>query len=229
MKKLNHPLQAVFFDLDGTLIDTAPDLSFAIDETLNQFGRKPIPFQELRQHLNSTQAILQLGFQIDESDSSYPSIQKTFLSLYLENLTRETLLFPGMEQVLDYLDLQKISWGIVTNKPFILTEPILKHFKLLERSSCVIAGDTLAVRKPHPDPLLHACKLSNISPENAVYVGDNEIDILTAKAAGIFSIGVQYGYHALSNPPEKWDADLLVASSDELMSWLASDKDLVST
>jgi 2-phosphoglycolate phosphatase len=214
------PIQAIFFDLDGTLLDTAPDLWSALNQTLQTFDRTPIPFDGLLAHLYSSQAIIQFGFQTDETAPEYPKMLHTFLEIYEQSMAENTQLFPGMEQVLAYLDTEQIPWGVVTNKPKFLAEPLLKHFKLFERSKCVISGDSLPFKKPHPEPLYHACKTLGVECQKSVYIGDSEIDILTAKAAGLYSISVLYGYHSEANPPQKWNSDLLITKPSEIVDWL---------
>lgn len=213
-------IQAVFFDLDGTLLDTAPDLCAALNSTLQQFDRAPVTLEILRPYLYSSKAIIHCGFQLDETHTQYQLILETFLNIYQHCSTAKTNLFPGMDSLLHYLDHQKIHWGVVTNKPKFLTEPLLAHFNLSERSKCIISGDSLPFKKPHPLPLTHACELVNVDPKHAVYIGDNQIDILAAKSAGLYSIAVTYGYHSKENAPENWEADYLITNPMELINWL---------
>ena len=210
--------QAIFFDLDGTLLDTAPDLYTAMLATLSEMGRDLISFEVFRPHVHTgTTSMIKGSLHIEESDPLFPSIRQIFLDHYQSMLHRETDFFPGMASVLAYLDEQHIPWGIVTNKPSFLTNPLLASFGLDKRSQCIISGDTLPEKKPHPSPLLHACKLTAVSPEKAVYIGDTPSDVVAAKAAGMGAIAVVYGYHDPNSQPESWGADHLIEEPLKLL------------
>ncbi len=215
MKNNNH---AVFFDLDGTLLDTAPDLYAAMLDTLKQMGHDTVSFEHFRPHVHTgTASMIKGSLGIDETNPEFSKIRQIFLDYYKNQIHKETDYFPGMSTVLEHLDQQKIPWGIVTNKPAFLTDPLIESFDLLKRSQCVISGDTLPRRKPYPDPLLHACKLVNIIPQHSVYIGDTENDIIAATAAGMQSVAVLYGYHDPNSPPNTWGADHLVEKPLQLV------------
>ncbi len=218
---MKNNIHAVFFDLDGTLLDTAPDLYTAMLETLAHFGHESISFKNFRPQVHAgTKGMVLASFSIDETHPDYATIRETFLKRYQQRLTEKTQFFSGIPKVLDYLDTHKIPWGIVTNKPAYLTEPLLKHFKINKRSQCIVSGDTLTNKKPHPEPLLHACQLLQVSPKQAVYVGDTEIDVQATKAAGMIAIAVCYGYHKSDSQPEAWGADYMIESALELLTYL---------
>lgn len=214
-------IQAVFFDLDGTLLDTAPDLAYALNQVLKKRGLNPVPLSKFRFHIyGGGPTMIQFGFGIDSSHEKYESIHNEFLEIYMRTLTMKTQLFSGMDKVLNFLDQHSLPWGIVTNKPAWLTEPILSHFGLGERCRCVISGDTLMFKKPHPQPLLHACQLANVNPIHCAYIGDTHDDIIASKAANMFAVGVTYGYHPEQSQPQNWGADKLVESPLEILNWL---------
>jgi len=219
---MKNVCDAIFFDLDGTLLDTAPDLYRAMLATLSQLGRKAITFEQFRPHVHTgTTSMLTSSLDISEEDPEFQKIREIFLKNYQNFLNKDTDYFPGMSKVLDSLDQQKIPWGIVTNKPSFLTEPLLVSFGLKKRSRCIISGDTLPEKKPNPTPLLHACKITQIAPKNAAYVGDTENDILAAKAAEMISIAVLYGYHEKSSQPDDWGADHLIKKPLQILDVLS--------
>lgn len=215
----NRPIKAVFFDLDGTLLDTAPDLADACNALLAEYQRPPIPLTEFREWIHGgAMRMVCESFQIRTEHPDYPTIKAALLQNYQKRLTQKTRLFPGIKQVLRYLETAQIPWGIVTNKHAYLTQPLLNHFELTERCCCIISGDTLPTAKPHPAPLLHACELMHILPQDSVYVGDTLGDIQAAQAAHMRSIAVSYGYRPTGSKIEEWGADAYVASPDALLS-----------
>jgi len=218
---MTNKIKTIFFDLDGTLMDTAPDLHAAMLETLSHYEKSSIPFHRFRPHVHTgTQKMIFASFSLDASHPDYSGIEQTFLDHYSKKMTEKTELFPGMSNVLDRLDETQTPWGIVTSKPAWLTEPLLAYFQLDKRSKCVISGDTLEKVKPHPAPLLHACRITKTLPREAIYVGDTHDDIKAAKAAGMRAIAALYGYReALSNPAE-WEADLMIESPLEILEYL---------
>ncbi len=213
--------EAIFFDLDGTLFDTAPDLAFALNEVLQQHQKATVTVDALRPHAGTgSRSMIQFGFNIDEQDAGYEQIKTQFLNCYAKNLLQETEPYPGMLDVLDYLDQHQIPWGIVTNKPEWLTLPLLEHYQLHQRSRCLVAGDTLAQRKPHPAPLHHACKLTQTNASNCIYIGDTETDMQAAKAAEMFAILALYGYQPPNAKPDTWHSDFSIQAPRDLLAWV---------
>jgi len=214
---------AIFFDLDGTLLDTAPDLHTAMLVTLEQLGKDTISFEQFRPHIHTgTKSMLMASLNLSEEDPEFLTIRDIFLGHYRHFLNEKTDYFPGMENVLTVLDQEQIPWGIVTNKPGFLTDPLLVSFGLDKRSHCIISGDTLPKRKPHPAPLLYACELTSTQPQNSFYVGDTQNDVIAAKAAGMTAIAVLYGYHDPSTQPETWGADHLIENSLKILEILSN-------
>ena len=213
--------KAVFFDLDGTLLDTARDFAYAINLLLQREKMPALNFDLFRKEVyGESRRMISFAFNMTESNPAFENIRQDFLHTYHQNSTQHTVFFPGMELLLDSLDEKKIPWGIVTSKPTWLTQPILKHFEFDKRAACIVMGDTLTKIKPDPAPLFYACERAIISPENAVYVGDLETDIIAAKAAGMKSIGVTYGYHPPETDFSKWNADLIAQSPNEIIAWI---------
>jgi 2-phosphoglycolate phosphatase len=220
---MSTDLQAIFFDLDGTLFDTAPDIADALNVLLKKYNRSPAPFETIRPVIpKGTMAILEQAFSIDRNNPHFKTLTQELLSIYQDNLTHKTKFFPDMEIVLNYLDKNKIKWGIVTSKLVALTQPLLIHFKLNQRGACLITGDSLPHQKPHPYSLFEACKRVGSKPEFSVYVGDTEDDMRAARSAGMKAVAVSYGYYSKESPPEKWAYDKLIHTPIELIEWVNS-------
>ncbi len=214
---------AIFFDLDGTLLDTAPDLLNACNNILQLHGKAQVNLEDFRTWIHGgSDLMVSKSFNISIQDDDFKDIKSEFIAAYRNQLTHQTHFFEGIEDSLRVLDEDQVPWGIITNKLSSLTIPIVNYFGLDKRSCCIVSGDTLPQCKPHPAPLLHACNLINCPPGNAIYIGDTEVDIQAAKAAGMMSIAVGYGYHEKDNPPLFWKSDFVLDSSKDLPSFLFS-------
>lgn len=214
-------ISAVLFDLDGTLLDTANDLGKALNTLLSKHGLPQLPFSRIRPEAGrGSRGLIKVGFNIDENDARYTELCDALLALYEDYLLHSTHLFPGMEEVLTHLENKGIPWGIVTNKPEKFTKEIVKGLNLSERAQCIISGDTLPQRKPHPDPVLHACKLLNQDPATCLYVGDSEVDIIASRAAGTASLVALYGYIPAVENPSTWNADGYIQQPIDIIRWL---------
>jgi phosphoglycolate phosphatase len=214
-------IRTVLFDLDGTLLDTAPDLADALNAVLTEQGRAPLPFEQIRPVVSHGGiALIQLGFGLDRSDPGFEPLRQRLLAIYRDNLAVKTRLFAGMEKLLDEIEQRGLNWGIVTNKPGWLTEPLLQTLGLRERASCVVSGDTLEQRKPHPAPMLHACELAGSHPHQCVYVGDAERDIEAGRNAGMYTLVALFGYIQPQDAPESWQASALIDQPAEILDWL---------
>jgi N-acetyl-D-muramate 6-phosphate phosphatase len=214
-------IQTVLFDLDGTLLDTAPDLTFALNQQRLQHHLPPLELAAVRPFIGyGSRAILKAGFDIDDNHPQYAGYLEEFLNLYQTHLAHSTQLFPEMEHVLSFLEQQDMPWGIVTNKPARFTDELLKLLDLDQRASCVVSGDQLAKRKPHPDTILFACEQLNKHPAQCVYIGDNMIDVIASKAAGTKSLVALYGYIQTSEDPYAWQADGYIQKPLEIIEWL---------
>jgi phosphoglycolate phosphatase len=214
-------IQTILFDLDGTLLDTAPDLAQALNATLQANGRAALSFEQIRPAVShGGSALIRLGFQLEPQHPQFEPLRTQLLDYYQAHIADETRLFPGMEDVLEHIEARGLSWGVVTNKPGWLTEPLLATLDLQRRAASVVCGDTLNERKPHPAPLLHACKLIGTAPGQCLYVGDAERDIKAGHSAGMTTLVALFGYLMDSDRPEDWGANALIQQPADILAWL---------
>ncbi len=214
-------IRAVLFDLDGTLLDTAPDLAKALNHVLLHNGRQPLPYENIRRVVShGGRALIELGFGFESEVADFEQLRQQLLAYYKENICVHTQLFSGMPEVLDALEKHAITWGIVTNKPGWLTNPLLRELDLFHRAACVVSGDTLPERKPHPAPLLYACTLIGAEPNTCLYVGDAERDIEAGRNAQMQTMAALFGYLLENDQPETWGADTLIKAPSEILDWL---------
>jgi len=214
-------IQTVLFDLDGTLLDTAPDLAQALNATLQANGRAALPFEQIRPVVShGGSALIRLGFRLERQHPQFAPLHTQFLDYYQAHIADRTRLFPGMEEVLQHIEAHGLSWGVVTNKPGWLTEPLLAALDLQRRAAGVVCGDTLTECKPHPAPLLHACKLIGTLPGQCIYVGDAERDVKAGHDAGMATLVALFGYLTESDCPEDWGASALIQQPADILAWL---------
>ncbi len=214
-------LKTILFDLDGTLLDTAPDLAYALNKVLEQKGLPALALDKIREVASDgSRGLLMLAFNINETHPDFLLLRQTFIDYYLQHLSIDTMLFPGMDCVLTRLEELGINWGVVTNKPSHLAKQLLTDLKLAERCSCIIGGDCTLRIKPYPDPLLLACERTHSSPKECVYIGDAERDIEAAKYAGMRSIAALYGYLPANSAPEYWHADYYIDHPKDILTWV---------
>jgi phosphoglycolate phosphatase len=213
--------RAILFDLDGTLADTAPDLAHALNLVREQRGLAPLPLEPVRRRvsLGSTE-LVRFSFAIEEQEPGFDALRQQVLAVYRDNLTRRTRLFEGMSEVLEEIERRGHPWGVVTDKPGWLTEPLLAALALSERTACIVSGDTTVNRKPHPEPLLAAARMAGALPADCLYVGDAQRDIEAGRRAGMKTLVAMFGYVDPDQRPERWGADGLIATPRELLSWL---------
>ncbi len=215
-----HAVSAVLFDLDGTLLDTAPDMVAALNQVRTEESQPLLAYDQARAHVsNGALGLLRLAFG-DMPDATRTRLHQRYLDIYASQLADATVLFAGMAEVLAELERARIPWGVVTNKPALLTEPLLAQLGLRPRCACVISGDTTAHRKPHPLPLLHALAQLGAPAGRAVYVGDAERDIAAGRAAGMRTVAALYGYIPPDEVPARWGADHHIAAPAELLALL---------
>jgi phosphoglycolate phosphatase len=212
---------AVLFDLDGTLADTAPDLAAALNQMLQEDGRDPLPFAQLRPWVSwGAMRMIRVGYGEDLGETELQTLRGRFLSCYEAGLCRESRLFPGIPELLAAMERAGVPWGIVTNKPGWLTEPLLGALGLGGRAGTVISGDTLPHAKPHPMPLLHAARELGVEARGCIYVGDNIRDIEAGRAAGMRTVAATWGYIPDDDDPAAWQADALLDDALSLATWL---------
>ncbi|MGF6531627.1 MULTISPECIES: HAD family hydrolase [Paraburkholderia] len=213
--------QAVLFDLDGTLADTAPDLAAAVNKMRHERGLEMVPLDDLRPLASAgARGLIGGAFGIGPEHPDYAAMRDEFLANYEADLCIETTLFQGIDAVLDELDARGVRWGIVTNKVARLTEPLVALLGLDLRAGCVVSGDTTPHSKPHPAPLLHAARELDLAPERIVYVGDDLRDVQAGFAAGMVTVAAAYGYCGNDIPPTQWHAQHVVRSTAELQKLL---------
>ena len=214
-------IRTVLFDLDGTLLDTAPDLAEALNAVLIENNRPPLPFDAIRPVVSHGGiALIKLGFELEQSDPGFDPLRQRLLEVYRENISRLTRPFPGIADLLDALEKRGINWGIVTNKPGWLTDPLLTDLDLYDRAVAIVSGDTLDERKPHPAPMLHACELAGSEPGQCVYIGDAQRDIEAGINAGMHTLVALFGYLQEQDDPRNWQADDMIETPMGLLEWL---------
>lgn len=216
-----NPYAALLLDLDGTLLDTAPDMGGALNRLRLENGLDPLPPDRIRPVVShGAMRLVSLGFP-DAQGAEFERLRLRFLDLYAGNIAGQTRMFPGLEPVLEALEQRDLPWGIVTNKPGWLTHPLLEALGLGRRAACVVSGDTVAERKPHPLPLLHAARLLGVSPAQCLYAGDAERDIQAGRAAGMTTLAAAYGYLSADDDPLGWGPTAVIDEPGQLLEWLA--------
>jgi phosphoglycolate phosphatase len=223
MQQLPNPLQAVLFDLDGTLLDTAPDFIWVINRLLAEERQPALDYAALRQQVsNGATAMVCTAFNLAEQHPRVALLRQRFLDIYLEHLAIETRPFDGIMALLDWLEGSKVPWGIVTNKPELYTRGLLQRLDLQRRAGTIICPEHVSQRKPHPESLWLACRELDCNPRQSVYVGDHLRDIEAGRRAGMQTIAAHYGYIAPNENPLDWHSDHHVASASEIKPLLQS-------
>lgn len=214
---------AVLFDLDGTLIDTAPDFIAVLNRQRLAHGREPLPAEKIRAVVSQgARAVVALGFgdRFEVDSAEFEALRQEFLQTYLKHIADESRLFPGMDELLAGLEERGIPWGIVTNKHSMFTMPLLQALQLDKRCEVAICPDMVNQTKPHPEPMLKAADSLGIAPQACVYVGDHRRDIEAGRNADMFTVAVRYGYVLEGETADEWGADLTVDSVFELSRFL---------
>ncbi|KKW67930.1 phosphoglycolate phosphatase [Lampropedia cohaerens] len=213
--------QAVLFDLDGTLVDSAADLALAVNRMRQQRAQPPLPIAQYRPLVGSgARGLLPIGLDADPDSPSFASLRDEFFDTYEACIGEATQPFDGVAQVLDALRVGQIPWGIVTNKIERLARPIVAGDPALAQCQALVGGDTTAHAKPHPLPLLHAAALLKVPPSGCIYVGDDRRDMLAGKSAGMTTVAARYGYIAADDDTATWPADHYIDSPLELLTLL---------
>ena len=212
-------IECVLFDLDGTLIDTAPDFISVVNKLLAENHKEAISEQAIHQTVSDgARALVKLAFQIELDDENFAELHQRLLDLYEAELdSTAAQLYPGIGHLLSEFDRTGVKWGIVTNKPEKYTVKLLSNLGLLQQCKCIVCPDHVEHSKPHPEPLFLAMTQLNANPERTVYLGDHVRDVQAAKNAEVMAIAAAYGYIAPDNPPEEWYADFIVRESDQII------------
>ena len=218
MSKLYSPYEGIFFDLDGTLADTAPDLVAATNKLLVARNLAPKPYEFLRPYASAgARGLLEGAFGISPDHEDFVALRDEFFSNYEKALLVDSELFDGIEHLLDQMDAAKVPWGIITNKSERFTNPLTDLMGLRQRAISTVSGDTTPHSKPHPEPILHAARSTNIDPTKSIYVGDDIRDVIAGKAAGMRTVAAAYGYCGCKEPPEAWGADYIINHPSDLL------------
>ncbi len=211
----------VLFDLDGTLVDSAPDLAGAANDLRADDGLPPLALEALRPMVGAgARGMIGVAFGVKPGEGRYDVLRAAFLARYAERLLQDTRIFEDVAPVLDRLDAACVRWGIVTNKALYLAEPIVSGLDLARRASVLIAGDSTPYSKPHPEPLLEAARRINVAPARCVYLGDDARDIQAGRSAGMASLAAAWGYLGQGAPVQDWGADAVIDRPAALLQWL---------
>ena len=221
---LNGTIECVLFDLDGTLIDTAPDFITVVNELLLENNKNPIDANTITNRVSDgAQALVKHAFEIDSEHVNFQALLERLLELYKRKLgTTESTLYPGLESLSIRLDESLIPWGVVTNKPELYAKKLLSQLNLLKRCAVLICPDHVRERKPDPEPIHLACQKLKCNEKRSVYIGDHVRDIRAAESANVTSIAAAYGYLNQETRVENWKADFIVRNSTELEKLLNS-------
>lgn len=216
-------LSCVLFDLDGTLVDTAPDLLACLNKALAQYGHAAAQSETVRPFISyGAAAMINACVGALAPAGQQAEILDTMLACYQNNIAEHSVFFDGIPALLDTLDARGLKWGVVTNKRARFTDPLMAALRLTNRAACIVSGDTTNHPKPHPEPMLAACRQAGVHPTECVYIGDACHDITAGKSARMKTLAALYGYLKPDDQPETWGADALIASPTALSTWIGS-------
>ena len=214
-------MKAVLFDLDGTLIDSAPQLVGALNQLRQQYDLPPIPFLVGRPYASHGAAgLLKAGFNMDKNDPLFDARVQEFLDIYKEVFNLNMQCMEGIEELINTLNFRKISWGIMTNKAKKFAQPIVSSHPLLKSAACLIAGDDVSMPKPSPEGLIKASQMLSIEPSDIIYLGDDRRDVMAANDAGMVSMAARYGYLEVGDDAKSWGAQYIIDKPSELLDYL---------
>ncbi|MES3009518.1 MAG: HAD-IA family hydrolase [Pseudomonadota bacterium] len=216
-------MKAVLFDLDGTLIDSAPDLAAAADKLRTDRGLPSLPYEAYRPMAGAgARGMVGVAFGVTPEDVEFIPLRDEFLANYERCMTERTHAFAGVAEMLAALQTRQLAWGVVTNKAARFTEPLTRGMPLFATAQAVVSGDTTPHAKPHPAPLLEAARRMGLDPTHCVYVGDDERDIVAGRAAGMATVAATYGYLGAKVDTAAWEADAEINSPLALLQLLHS-------
>jgi phosphoglycolate phosphatase len=215
-------LECVLFDLDGTLVDTAPDLICCLNKALIAHGYSEIEALAVKPYI-SFGALPMINFAVADADAAMKNrLLEFMLDAYQNNIAEHSLFYPGMQDTLAAIENLGLKWGVVTNKRERFTLPLMAALQLSARAACIVSGDTTGNSKPHPEPMLAACKQAGVKPENCVFIGDAAHDIAAGKNTNMKTLAAVYGYLQDDDQPENWGADALIRLPQNLLEWIHS-------
>ena len=216
-------VQVVLFDLDGTLLDSAPDLGAAADKMRTDRGLVSLPLDRYRAHTGSgARGMLGVAFDITPEHADFAALREEFFVNYERCMTERTCAFDGVPELIDRLLARGLQWGVVTNKSERFTLPLTRALPLFATAGAVVCGDTTPHAKPHPEPLLEAARRMQCGPWRCLYVGDDERDITAGRAAGMGTVSAGYGYLGSDRDIALWGADARIDFPLDLLQWLES-------
>ena len=211
-------INTILFDLDGTLVDTAPDLGYALNLQLQRHGRAPLDDAVIRPFAShGSRGLIGLGFGLTPEDDHFIQMRDEYLQIYNTVFIRSPVLLPGITELLQVIESKDLSWGIVTNKPRRFTQGLIESMGLHKRAACVVSGDDAPQPKPSPATLLLACNQIGVKPEQCIYVGDAERDMQAGKLAGMKTVVALFGYIDVTDKPSEWGADALIETPNALL------------
>lgn len=214
-------IKTVLFDLDGTLIDTAPDMAAALDQLCREEDQLLLPFDKVRPVVSDgSVALVKLAFGHGLEEERLEYLKTRYLDIYKQNIATHSKLFEGTQAVLNHIEKQGLNWGVVTNKPGWLTIPLMQALGLADHAACIVSGDTTENRKPHPEPMYHACELAGSQAEECMYVGDAHRDIEAGNNAGMKTLIALYGYIGEHEDTKEWKANHSIEKPEEILEHL---------
>lgn len=214
-------IKAVLFDLDGTLIDSAPDLGAAADKMRTDRGLASLPLVDYRSMAGAgARGMLGVAFGIEPGHADFEALKEEFFANYETCMTERTYAFDGVSELIAQLNEAGLAWGVVTNKSERFALPLTRALALFSTAQTIVGGDTTPHAKPHPAPLLEAARQIGVAPERCAYVGDDERDIIAGRAAGMPTVAAAYGYLGITADTGHWNADATIATPIELLSLL---------
>lgn len=215
-------MQAVLFDLDGTLIDSAPDLGAAADKMRLDRGLPSLPLAHYRPMAGAgARGMIGVAFGLTPEHADFAALREEFFTNYEQCMTQRTYAFEGVDELIAHLGALDLPWGVVTNKTARFTDPLTRVMPLFLSARAVVSGDTTPHAKPHPEPLLEAARRLGIEPARCLYVGDDERDIVAGLAAGMGTVAATYGYLGQTADPSRWGAQAIINSPGALLQLLA--------
>lgn len=215
-------LSCVLFDLDGTLVDTAPDLMSCLNRALIIHGFEAVAAEIVKPFISFGAAAMINASQLLIDAQLKADILETMLNHYQNHIAEHTVFFSGMLDTLAAIEAQGLKWGVITNKRERFTNPLMAALKLTDRAACIVSGDTTPHPKPHPEPMLLACNQAGVNPLECVYIGDALHDITAGKNVQMKTLAAVYGYINPGDNPETWDADALIESPEQILTWITS-------
>ena len=215
-------IRAVLFDLDGTLIDSAPDLGAAADKMRQDRGMSSLPQSSYRSMAGAgARGMIGVAFGMTPDHADFASMKEEFFQNYERSMTQNTYVFDGIAELIAHLDAKNLLWGVVTNKSARFTDPLTRAMPLFDTAKAIVSGDTTPYAKPHPEPLFEAARRLAIDPGHCLYVGDDERDIVAGLAAGMMTVAATYGYLGEKADPTLWGAHSIINSPQGLLKLLA--------